>query len=94
MKNLLKIAVNKFVLTGILFVVWMSFFDQNNWSAQEERNRELRETERHISYLNEQIERMEKEYRELTRNPRRLEQYARERYKMKRDNEDLYIFED
>ena len=36
---------------------------------------------------------MEKEYLELTTNPERLEQYAREKYKMKKDNEDIYIVE-
>jgi cell division protein FtsB len=71
----------------------MVFFDQNNWSSQQERKKDLREVERNIAYLNSEIGRMENEYRELTTNPRRLEQYARERYKMKRDNEDVYVIE-
>jgi cell division protein FtsB len=93
MKGALKLITNKFLLTGLAFLVWMVFFDQNNWSSQQERKKDLRETERNIAYLNSEIARMENEYRELTTNPQRLEQYARERYKMKRDNEDVYVIE-
>ena len=94
MKTLIRILTNKFLITGVAFAVWMIWFDQNNWTAQEERNKEIRETERKISYLNSEIARMEHEYHELKNNPRRLEQFAREQYRMKRDNEDVYIIED
>lgn len=93
MKRVLRLFTNKFLLTGIGFLIWMIYFDQNNWSAQEERKKDLRETERNIAYLNEEIAKMEKEHRELTSNPERLEQFAREHYRMKKDNEDLYLVE-
>lgn len=93
MRKLLKVLTNKFLLTGIVFAVWMIFFDQNNWTAQKERSKAIKEVERNIAYLNTEIARMEKEHYELTQNPERLEQYARERYKMKKDNEDVYIVE-
>ena len=93
MKKLWKVVSNKFLVTGIAFAAWMVFFDQNNWTAQKERNNALKDTERNIAYLNEEIADMEKEFLELTTNPERLEQYAREKYKMKKDNEDIYIVE-
>lgn len=93
MKKLFRIITNKFLITGVGFAVWMIYFDSNNWSAQDERKDEIREIDRNIAYLHSEIARMEHEYAELTKNPARLEQYARERYKMKRDNEDLYIIE-
>jgi cell division protein DivIC len=91
MKKAFRILTNKFLVTGAAFAVWMVFFDQNNWTAQETRKKELRQTENGIAYLNQQIAVMEKEHYELVNNPERLEQYARERYKMKKDNEDIYI---
>jgi cell division protein FtsB len=91
MRKILRILSNKFLITGAAFAAWMVFFDQNNWTAQEARKKDLRETERGIAYLNQQITAMEKEHYELVNNPERLEQYARERYKMKKDNEDIYI---
>jgi cell division protein FtsB len=93
MKKLLKILTNKFVVTGVAFAAWMICFDQNNWTAREEKAREIRQTERNIAYLSAEIIRMEDEYNELKNNPERLEQYAREQYRMKRDNEDVYIIE-
>lgn len=93
MKKILRILTNKFLLTGAAFAVWMVYFDQNNWSAQEQRKKELRETERNIAYLNDQIRKMEVEHQAITLDPERLEQYARERYKLKKENEDLYIIE-
>ncbi|HRO43068.1 MAG TPA: septum formation initiator family protein [Flavipsychrobacter sp.] len=93
MKKLFRILTNKFLITGAAFAAWMIYFDSNNWSAQEERKNEIRETDRNIAYLHSEIARMEKEYYELTKNPERLEEYARERYKMKKDSEDLFIIE-
>jgi len=93
MKQVFKVLTNKFLITGIGFAVWMIYFDQNNWTAQQERSKEIKAVERNIAYLNSEIARMENEHRELTRNPERLEQYARERYKMKKDNEDVYVIE-
>lgn len=71
----------------------MFFLDQNDWNAQRKRKRELQETTGNISYLQEEIAAMEKEYQALTSDPAKLEQYAREHYLMKRDHEDLYIVE-
>ena len=93
MKKVFRILTNKFLLTGIGFLAWMIFFDQNNWTAQDTRKKELSATEQNIAYLNEQIKDQEKKYKELTSNPEVLEQYARERYRMKKDNEDVYIVE-
>lgn len=93
MKKLVRLFANKFVLTGAAFAVWMIYFDSDNWAVQRERKKEVREVEQNIAYLNAEIARMEHEYRELTTNPARLEQYAREKYKMKRDNEDVYVIE-
>lgn len=93
MKTIFRIVTNKFLLTGIAFAIWMIYFDQNNWYIQQDRKKELKATERNIAYLNSEISRMEKEYYEMKYNPERLEKYARERFKMKKDNEDLYLID-
>ena len=46
-----------------------------------------------IAYLNAEIAKMEKQKEGMTSDPAVLEQYAREQYRMKRDNEDLYIID-
>jgi cell division protein FtsB len=46
-----------------------------------------------IAYLNDEIARMNGERHDLLNNPRVLEQYARESYRMKHDGEDVYVVE-
>lgn len=69
----------------------MLFFDQNDWFTQRERRKQLEDTQQNIDFLSGESERMEKEIDELNANPRYLEQYAREKYHEKRDDEDVYL---
>lgn len=91
--KLFRIVLNKYLITAIAFAAWMFFFDQNDYFTQRERQRQLRETEGDITYLQQEIAAMEKAYHALQTDPQKLEEYARERYRMKRDNEDVYIIE-
>ena len=93
MKKVLGIVTNKFVLTALAFGVWMFFFDQNDFRSMQQRKQELQDTKDNIAYLNKEIAGMEKDHEEMVGNPQRLEQYAREQYLMKRDNEDVYVIE-
>ncbi|MBS1782210.1 MAG: septum formation initiator family protein [Bacteroidetes bacterium] len=93
MKKVFQILTNKFLIVGVAFAVWIVYFDQNSWMAQEAQKKEIQTVNRNIAYLQNEISRMENEYRELKTNPQRVEQYARERYKMKKDNEDVFLIE-
>lgn len=93
MKQVFRLITNKFLLTGTAFAVWMIYFDSNNLTVQSARKMEVYELDRNIGYLNSEIARLEQELVDLKVNPERLEEYARERYKMKRDNEDVFIIE-
>ncbi len=93
MKRVFSILTNKFLLTAVAFAAWMFFFDQNDIFTMKQRRKELQGTKDNIAYLNSEISRMEKEQDEMTGNPQKLEQYARENYHLKRDNEDVYIIE-
>ena len=93
MKKLLRIVSNKFLLTVVAFAVWMAYFDQNDWISQRERSKELQQVKDNITYLNGEIAGMEKAKEGMVSDPLVLEKYAREQYRMKRDNEDLYIID-
>jgi cell division protein DivIC len=93
MKKVFKVLFNKYLLTTAAFVVWMTFFDQNDWMTQRETRRELQDTKDNISFLTAETDAMEQEQEQLMHDPARLEQFAREKYRMKRDNEDLYVIE-
>jgi cell division protein FtsB len=91
MRKLKKIFSNKYLITGIAFAVWMMFFDRNDLPSQITRIRELNKIERNEKNMALKIVNTQKELKLLKTNPETLEKYAREKYLMKKDNEDLYI---
>ncbi len=86
---------NKYILTLLFFAVWMVFFDDRDIITTHFRyKKELRNLEDSKTYYQEQIAETRKELEQLKNDPQTLERYARERYRMKRAEEDLYIIED
>lgn len=84
---------NKFFLTGVGFVVWMLFFDKNDVLTQYDRYREMKDLRQSADYYKKQIADSRQEIKDLQTNPHYLEKVAREKYYLKRDNEDIYIIE-
>ena len=82
---------NKYLLTASCFVVWMLFFDRNDLFTTLERNKELRQIEEGKRYYQKEIAENSKIAYDLKSNPAAIEKYAREKYLMKRDNEDLFL---
>ncbi len=91
MKHIRYIITNKYLITGIAFAIWMMFFDRNDLPLQLRRIRELIKIEHNEKNMALQIANTQKELDLLKTNPATLEKYAREKYLMKKDNEDLYI---
>ncbi|GAB2681295.1 septum formation initiator family protein [Flavihumibacter cheonanensis] len=86
---------NKYILTVLFFAVWMVFFDDRDIITTHFRyKKELRNLENSKAYYQEQITETRKELEQLKNDPQTLERYAREKYRMKRAEEDLYIIED
>ena len=79
------------MLATISFVVWMMFFDRNDMFTQIERKSELNELKQSKQYFEKQIAENRKFSKDLQFNASAIEKYARERYLMKRENEDLFI---
>ena len=90
MKRQLKIIA----VLVLAFLVYMAFFDQNNWLLQKERARQLQDTKDRIEHLEQENEQMEAELKGLQNNPATVEKYARQKYFHKKDNEDVYIVVD
>jgi len=83
---------NKYVLTSIFFGVWILFIDDRDLITTHFRHvTELHKLEARKVYYEGQILTVRKELDQLKSNPATLEKYARERYLMKRDNEDLFV---
>jgi cell division protein DivIC len=82
---------NKYLLSFAAFAVIMLFFDKNDVFTQAARLKELKELKQSRAYYQQQIAAETKELEGLKNDPAVIEKYAREKYLMKRDNEDLYI---
>lgn len=82
---------NKYFIATALFAVIILFLDKNDLITQSDRSRQLQDLLISKQYYTDQIAAEQAELEKLKTNPVTLEKYAREKYLMKRDNEDLYI---
>lgn len=90
-----KLLKNKYILTMAAFVVWMVFFDNRDVITTHLKHRgELNRLEESRAYYQKEIEKIRLELEQLKSDPRVLEKYAREKYRMKKDNEDLFVISD
>ncbi|HQA75153.1 septum formation initiator family protein [Flavobacterium sp.] len=89
---MLKILSNRFVIVLIFFAIWMIFLDNTSYFDHRVLNKELEELEVNKKYYQDEIKRDEEDIKRL-KNPDQIEKYAREKYYMKRDSEDIYIIE-
>ena len=83
---------NKFIFTGLLFVIWVGFIDDNNLITQVKARMRLAEVERERQFYLRETEQSLEDLKLLQNNRELLERFARERYLMKRENEDIFIF--
>src|ERR1700743_762354 len=86
---------NKYVLTAVGFTVWILFFDARDFITSHFREKgELRKLEQSKRYYEQQIALTKQELDQLRSNPTVLEKYAREKYLMKKDNEDIFLIQE
>ena len=81
----------KYAVLLAAFVVWMMFFDKNNWWDIYRLQKTYNQTLEERNYYREQAEIARREYNALFTNSDSLEKFAREKYLMKKDNEDIFV---
>jgi cell division protein FtsB len=89
---MLKYLKNIFVIIFIVFAVWMLFIDANSLLIHHELNSDISDLEDEKEYYKKEIEKDEKAIKELSTEDG-IEKLAREKYYMKKENEDIYIIE-
>ncbi len=87
----LAIIKNKYFIASAFFIIWMSFFDPKDWGLIFDRRQKLKELDKSEQHLSSLISETRKEQDLLKTNAQTIEKYAREKYYMKKDNEDLFI---
>ena len=75
----------------LAFIVWMLFFDQNNWLNQLALSKELNEAKRQEQYYKNEIATDSLKLHDLETNDESVEKLAREKYLMKKDDEEIFL---
>lgn len=91
MKKLLKLGGNFYGLVTLFFLAWMIFIDSNNVVNQFKLSQKLGQLEDQKEFYKERKVKIKSEREELMSNPELLEKFAREKYLMKKETEDLYV---
>ncbi len=90
-KKILTILKNKYTIATLLFIVWMLFFDPKDWSLIGGRMGKLNDLQKSEKHLQKKIYNTRQELSLLKTSAETIEKYAREKYLMKKDNEDVFI---
>jgi len=85
---------NFYVVTGLCFFIWMLLLDSNDLISRFNMTNKIRSLENEKEFYQEKIAEVEKDRKELMTNKELLEKFAREKYLMKKDKEDIFIIQE
>jgi cell division protein FtsB len=91
MKKLLELLRNKYFLAIVAFAVWMLFFDKNDMLSQYEYRTAVNKLQQEKDFYTKETADVKKDLAELDSNLNTAEKFAREKYFMKKDNEDVFV---
>lgn len=85
---------NFYLMTGFCFLIWMMFLDSNDMISRFKMTAKVRSLENEKEFYIEKISEVEKDRQELMTNKELLEKFAREKYLMKKESEDIFIIQE
>lgn len=88
------IRQHKYLITIVAFLIIIVFLDENSLIQRNKHRQEINALTSEIEKYRKQFEEDTRRLKELTSNPEALEKIAREKYLMKKPNEDIFIFEE
>ena len=91
MELLKRIFSNFYIIIGVVFLVWLTFFDSNDVYTQLKQTAKLKGLEDEKEFYVEKIAEVKADREELLSNDELLEKFARENYLMKKPEEDIYV---
>ena len=90
-RRFIDLCKNKFFIVTVAFIVWMLFFDKNDLVSQYEYHQQVNNLKQERDFYKSETEKVSKDLDELTSDPEKLEKFAREKYLMKKENEDVFV---
>ena len=91
LKPVFNFLKNKYVIAILAFLVWMTFFDDKSIGFMYTNSAKLKELKRSEKNIEKSIKETNTELTLLTSNAKSVEKYAREKFYMKKQNEELFI---
>lgn len=91
LSKLPKFTKSFFFIAGVLFIFWMLFLDSNDLYTQYKLRNQLESLSREKEFYEEKILEVRQEREQLLTDTDALEKFAREKYLMKKESEDLYV---
>ncbi len=85
-----KFLSNKYVWVSLAFIIWMGFLDNYSYFEHRFLDKQIDGLEENATYFEGEINKDKEQIKQL-KNPMQIEKYAREKYYMKKDSEDIYI---
>ena len=82
---------NKYLIAIILFIVWITFFDNFNIIKQSKIKKNIKQLEENKKFYIQEITKDSTEYYDLLNEAEKREKFAREKFLMKKEDEDVYI---
>lgn len=92
--RLFKIIKNKYLIAVEVFVLVVLFTPRNNFLYYLKVNKQLKELESRKQFLEEEIHSDSIRFSELEKSMEAAEKFGREKYMMKRENEDIYVIKE
>lgn len=86
------ICRHRYLVAIILFSLIVGFLDPNSYYNLYKQKEEIKQLEEEIGSYRSQYEKDTRMLKQLDTNPNAMEKIARERYFMKKPNEDIYVF--
>lgn len=86
-----KFLSNFYFTTTLVFVVWLAFFDNNDIISQLKLKTKILELQEQKNYYADMIAKIQDDIFDLRTNEETLEKFAREKYLMKKPNEDVFV---
>lgn len=91
-KSWFKFLSNKYIWVLLFFSTWMIFLDNYSYFDHRILDKQINELEVNKKYYQDEIKKDQENIKQL-KNPEQIEKYAREKYYMKKESEDIYIIE-
>jgi cell division protein FtsB len=82
---------NRYLLAGVIFIVWTALIDSNSYSVRLRLQSDLEKLKTEKIFYQKKIKQDSLNLSELKTNKANLEKFAREKYLMKKENEDIFI---